>query len=95
MTSEYQFKKIQLINYLKFYLSKKLNMNIIFIIIINKLKNNHKITLNQYNSIIKFIEREPKLINRDRDYIFNYFSPLIHNIEKDSYEPNTLCKFIQ
>jgi hypothetical protein len=95
MTSEYQFKKIQLINYLKLYLSKKLNMNIIFIIIINKLKNNHKITLNQYNSIIKFIEREPKLINRDRDYIFNYFSPLIHNIEKESYEPNTLCKFIQ
>lgn len=95
MTSEYQFKKLQLINYLKFYLSKKLNMNIIFIIIINKLKNNHKITLNQYNSIIKFIEREPKLINRDRDYIFNYFSPLIHNIEKESYEPNTLCKFIQ
>ena len=94
MTSEYQFKKIQLINYLKLYLSKKLNMNIIFIIIINKLKNNHKITLNQYNSIIKFIEREPKLINRDRDYIFNYFSPLIHNIEKESYEPNTLCKFI-
>ena len=70
-------------------------MNIIFIIIINKLKNNHKITLNQYNSIIKFIEREPKLINRDRDYIFNYFSPLIHNIEKESNEPNTLCKFIQ
>ena len=95
MTSEYQFKKIQLINYLKLYLSKKLNMNIIFIIIINKLKNNHKITLNQYNSIIKFIEREPKLINRDRDYIFNYFSPLIHNIEKESNEPNTLCKFIQ
>jgi hypothetical protein len=95
MTSEYQFKKLQLINYLKLYLSKKLNMNIIFIIIINKLKNNHKITLNQYNSIIKFIEREPKLINRDRDYIFNYFSPLIHNIEKESYEPNTLCKFIQ
>ena len=95
MTSEYQFKKLQLINYLKLYLSKKLNMNIIFIIITNKLKNNHKITLNQYNSIIKFIEREPKLINRDRDYIFNYFSPLIHNIEKESYEPNTLCKFIQ
>ena len=95
MTSEYQFKKLQLINYLKLYLSKKLNMNIIFIIIINKLKNNHKITLNQYNSIIKFIEREPKLINSDRDYIFNYFSPLIHNIEKESYEPNTLCKFIQ
>jgi len=95
MTSEYQFKKLQLINYLKLYLSKKLNMNIIFIIIINKLKNNHKITLNQYNSIIKFIEREPKLINRDRDYIFNYFSPLIHNIEKESNEPNTLCKFIQ
>ena len=33
------------------------------------MNNNHK----------TLIEREPKLINRDRDYIFNYFSPLIHN----------------
>ena len=93
MTSEYQNKKQQLLNYLQLYLSKKLRMNIVFIGIINQLKSYHKITVKQYNSIIKFIEREPKFINRDRDYILNYFSPLIH-IERKNYEPNTLCKFI-
>ena len=94
MTPDYQSKKLQLLNYLQLYLSKKLRMNIVFIGIINKLKNNHKISIKQYNSIIKFIEKEPKFINRDRDYILNYFSPLIH-IERKNYEPNTLCKFIQ
>ena len=93
MTPDYQSKKLQLLNYLQLYLSKKLRMNIVFIGIINKLKKNHKITVKQYNSIIKFIEREPKFINRDRDYILNYFSPLIH-IERKTYEPNTLCEFI-
>ena len=94
MTTDYQFKKLKLLNYLQLYLSKKLRMNIVFIGMINQLKNNYKITLKQYNSIIKFIEREPKFINRNRDYIFNYFSPLICNIKKESYEPNTLCRFI-
>ena len=93
MTPDYQNKKIQLLNYLQLYLSKKLRMNIVFIGIINKLKNNHKISIKQYNSIIKFIEKEPKFINRNRDYILNYFSPLIH-IERKTYEPNTLCEFI-
>ena len=93
MTPDYQSKKLHLLNYLQLYLSKKLRMNIVFIGIINKLKNNHKISIKQYNSIIKFIEKEPKFINRDRDYILNYFSPLIH-IERKTYEPNTLCEFI-
>ena len=93
MTSDYLNTKLQLLNYLQFYLSKKLRMNVVFIGIINKLKNNHKISIKQYNSIIKFIEKEPKFINRDRDYILNYFSPLIH-IERKTYEPNTLCEFI-
>ena len=89
----YHNKKQQLLYYIHLYLSKKLRMNIVFIGIINQLKSYHKITVKQYNSIIKFIEREPKFINRDRDYILNYFSPLIH-IERKNYEPNTLCKFI-
>ena len=93
MTTDYQSKKLQLLNYLQLYLSKKLRMNIVFIGIINKLKNNHQISIKQYNSIIKFIEREPKFINRNRYYILNYFSPLIH-IERKTYEPNTLCEFI-
>lgn len=95
MTTEYQNKKLQLLNYLQFYLSKKLRMNNVFIGIINKLKNNHKISMKQYNSIIKFIEKEPKFINRDRTYILNYFEPLIHKVERESYESNNLSKFLQ
>ena len=95
MTTEFQNKKLQLLNYLQFYLSKKLRMNSVFIGIINKLKNNHKISMKQYNSIIKFIEKEPKFINRDRTYILNYFEPLIHKVERESYEPNNLSKFLQ
>ena len=95
MTTEFQNKKLQLLNYLQFYLSKKLRMNSVFIGIINKLKNNHKISMKQYNSIIKFIEKEPKFINRDRTYILNYFEPLIYKVERESYESNNLSKFLQ
>ena len=95
MTTEFQNKKLQLLNYLQLYLSKKLRMNNVFIGIINKLKNNHKISMKQYNSIIKFIQKEPKFINTDRTYILNYFEPLIHKVERESYESNNLSKFLQ
>ena len=70
-------------------------MNNVFVGIINKLKNNHKITMKQYNSIIKFIEKEPIFINKDRTFILNYFEPLIHKVERESYESNNLSKFLQ
>ena len=95
MTLEYQNKKLQLLNYLQLYLSKKLRMNNVFVGIINKLKNNHKITMKQYNSIIKFIEKEPIFINKDRTFILNYFEPLIHKVERETYESNNLSKFLQ
>ena len=91
----YTQRKEELLNYLQLYLSKKLRMNNVFIGIINKLKNNHKISMKQYNSIIKFIEKEPKFINRDRTYILNYFKPLIHKVERERYESNNLSKFLQ
>ena len=91
----YTQRKEELLNYLQLYLSKKLRMNNVFIGIINKLKNNHKISMKQYNSIIKFIEKEPKFINRDRTYILNYFEPLIHKVERETYESNNLSKFLQ
>ena len=95
MTTDYQNKKLQLLNYLQLYLSKKLRMNNVFVGIINKLKNNHKITMKQYNSIIKFIEKEPIFINKDRTFILNYFEPLIHKVERETYESNNLSKFLQ
>ena len=46
-------------------------------------------------SAAPFIQKMRKNLQdfRDRDYIFTYFSPLIH-IERKPYEPNTLCQFI-
>ena len=51
--------------------------------------------MKQYNSIIKFIEKEPIFINKDRTFILNYFEPLIHKVERESYESNNLSKFLQ
>ena len=91
-------KKTELINYLQLYLLKKFYMNNVFEGIIQRLKNNNRITEKQFNSIIKFIEREKRFKGKNRDQIFEYFNPLIshsNNKERLDYEPNTLCKFIQ
>ncbi|MDC0970366.1 hypothetical protein OAS37_07845 [Alphaproteobacteria bacterium] len=88
----YEYRKSQLLKYLQFYLSKKLRMEMIIRNIIDRLKKNKRLTLNQWNSIIKFIEREDYFVSMNRNQIFNYFDCLI---ERKQNEPNTLCKFIQ
>ena len=88
----YEYRKSQLLKYLQFYLSKKLRMEMIIRNIIDRLKKNKRITLNQWNSIIKFIEREDYFVSMNRNQIFNYFDCLI---ERKKDEPNTLCQFIQ
>jgi len=88
----YEYRKSQLLKYLQFYLSKKLRMEMIIRNIIDRLKKNKRLTLNQWNSIIKFIEREDYFVSMNRNQIFNYFDCLI---ERKKYEPNTLCEFIQ
>ena len=88
----YEYRKSQLLKYLQFYLSKKLRMEIIIRNIIDRLKKNKRLTLNQWNSIIKFIEREDYFVSMNRNQIFNYFDCLI---ERKKDEPNTLCQFIQ
>ena len=92
MDNNYQNKRMLLLHYLQLYLSKKLRMNVVLIGIVNELKSNHQISIKQFNSLIKFLEREPKFINRDRDYILKYFEPLIR--KENTYEPNTLCQFL-
>ena len=56
--NDYNFKKQTLIHYLQIYLSKKRNMNIVFVGIVKRLKNNQKITKKQFNSIISYLELE-------------------------------------
>ncbi len=88
----YEYRKSQLLKYLQFYLSKKLRMEMIIRNIIDRLKKNKRLTLNQWNSIIKFIEREDYFVSMNRNQIFNHFDCLI---ERKKDEPNTLCQFIQ
>ena len=87
----YEYRKSQLLKYLQFYLSKKLRMEMIFRNIIDRLKNNKRLSTNQWNSMIKFIEREDYFVSMNRKQIFNYFECLI---ERKKDEPNTLCQFI-
>ena len=87
----YEYRKSELLKYLQFYLSKKLRMEVVIRNIINRLKQNRKLSQNQWISIIKFIERENKFVSMNRDQIFDYFDCLIER--KRIYEPNTLCEF--
>ena len=93
----YTQRKEELLNYLQLYLSKKFRMNIVFEGIKKRLINNCYISEKQFNSIIKFIEREPKFKQTNRKQIKHYFRYLISSKNKkvDLYEPNTVYDFIQ
>ena len=87
----YEYRKSELLKYLQFYLSKKLRMEVVIRNIINRLKQNKRLSINQFNSIIKFIERENNFISMSREQISDYFDCLLER--KRIYEPNTLCEF--
>ena len=93
----YTQRKEELLNYLQLYLSKKFHMNMVFEGIKKRLINNCYISEKQFNSIIKFIEREPKFKQTNRKQIKHYFRYLIssNNKKVDLYEPNTVYDFIQ
>jgi predicted naringenin-chalcone synthase len=97
---EYQLKKIQLLYYLDDYISKKFNMNEIFESISERVKSDEKITLNQFLSIIKFLEKEKPFLSKNRIFIKEYFQDFIHikpkKKEKKKYESNlNLLKFLK
>ena len=70
----------ELISYLDIYLKKRgLNMKPVIRNIKKDLKKGYNITPRQFASIVKFLEREIKFINRTRDEITNYFKLLIIN----------------
>jgi len=90
------YKKQQLLRYLQLYLSKKLNMEIVLINIVNRLKKNKPISEKQWNSIIKFIEREPQFVSMNREEIRFYFDGFITpQLKENRIGSNTLCEFLQ
>jgi len=78
MYNTQNYEQIMLLRYLNQYLSKKnLKMKPIVQNIKNRVENNQPITTKQFNSLIKFIEREPEFKTSNRNQIFKFFEPLI------------------
>ena len=73
-------------------------MNIVFVGIVKRLKNNQKITKKQFNSIISYLELETPFLKFSRNELISYFSSLIEInnnilIQRKTYEPNDLTPF--
>jgi hypothetical protein len=71
-----------LINYINRYLKKGFFKDYVFIESKRNLKKNESITMEQFNFIIKFIERERPFKNLNRTQIHNYFSIIIEDNSK-------------
>jgi hypothetical protein len=86
-------KKI-LIRYLNNYLSKKdLKMKNVLRNIKDRIVKNQPITIRQYQSIIKFIEREDEFKGCNRQQIYQFFEPIIQiNERKVVQYGNTLTE---
>ena len=71
-------------------------MKNVLINIKQRIETNRPITIRQFNSLIKFIEREKEFIHSDRDEIQQFFEPLIEPIKKmiNPYEHNDLTQFL-
>ena len=95
--NKYQILKrsleIQLIKYLNKYLKKNFNMELVFHSIRKTLKKKEEITEKQFESIIKFIERELPFRGETRNRIYNYFSPVI-TPKRDRSSGNSLEQFM-
>jgi len=96
--NEYNIKKQILIHYLQIYLSKKRNMNIVFVGIVKRLKNNQRITIKQFNSLLSYLKLETQFLKFNRNELKSYFSSLIEInnniiIQRKTYESNDLTPF--
>lgn len=88
----------ELIHYLDIYLKKpSLRMKPVIRMIKKKINSKDYITERQFNSVIKFIEREPKFRGLERDQIIYYFSPIIRELNPlndcGEVRPSTLEPF--
>ena len=78
MYNNRNYQQTILLRYLNQYLSKNnLKMKYIVQNIKNRVENNQPITMKQFKSLIKFIEREPEFKTSNRNQIFKFFEPLI------------------
>ena len=78
MYNKNNYQQTILLRYLNIYLSKKnLKMKPIVQNIKSRVEKNQPITTKQFNSLIKFIEREPEFKTSNRNQIYNFFEPLI------------------
>ena len=68
-------------------------MELVFHSIKKTLKKKDEITENQFESIIKFIERELSFRGESRKCIYNYFSPVITS-KRDRSSGNSLEQFM-
>ena len=68
--------------YINRYLKKGFYKDYVFIESKKNLKKNESITIEQYNFIIKFIERERPFKNYNRTQIYDYFLPIIDDNSK-------------
>ena len=86
-------KKI-LIRYLNNYLSKKdLKMKNVLRNIKERIVKDQPITIRQYQSIIKFIEREDEFKGCNRQQIYQFFEPIIQTNERKVVQyDNTLTE---
>ena len=71
-------------------------MNPIFLNIRLILEEEQDITIRQFSSIFKFLEREPHFRPLSKKKIFEYFSPIIarNNEPKDTQKYNDFSKVI-
>jgi hypothetical protein len=75
-----ELKKLRselLVSYINRYISKQgVIIKPIFETMKSRLLKHQSISVKQFTSIIKFIEREPQFRNWSADLIYSYFSPL-------------------
>ena len=89
------YQQTLMLNYLNKYLSKQvLKMKFVMKNIKHRIETNQPITIGQFNSIIKFIERETEFETFDRTEIFSFFEPIIEkHKQKVTQNGNDLSEF--
>ena len=78
MYTNNNYQKTLLLRYLNIYLSKKnLRMRYVVKSIKDRIEKDQPITSKQFNSVVKFLEREKEFQNKNRNQIYQFFEPLI------------------
>ena len=78
MYTNNNYQKTLLLRYLNIYLSKKnLRMRYVVKSIKDRIEKDQPITSKQFNSVIKFLEREKEFKTKNRNQIHQFFEPLI------------------